>query len=235
MKLLSKSLITLLLFSAFVACQQKAKEENTETVESDSTEVADTAQDTDVAETDELLNPNLASAEDMIAIGLSEDMANELVEKRPFLDMMDLHNILTNDMDSAALASLYGKMFVPFNLNTTEEDNFKIIPGVGNRMAHEFEEYRPYTKLAQFRKEIGKYVDEEEVARLEQYIFVPVELNTATEEDILALPGVGNRMAHEFEEYRPYSNMEQFRKEIGKYVDDKELSRLERFVYLENQ
>ena len=127
---------------------------------------------------------------------------------------------------------LYKKIFVPFNLNTTDEAYFKMIPGVGDRMAHEFEEYRPYTSIQQFRREIGKYVDDEEVARYENYVFVPVELNTATEDDIKALPGVGDRMAHEFEEYRPYTSLEQFRKEIGKYVDDKELSRLERFVYL---
>ena len=73
---------------------------------------------------------------------------------------------------------------------------------------------------------------DEEVARLEQYVFVPVELNTASKEEILAIPGVGDRMLHEFEEYRPYESMDQFRKEIGKYVDDKELARLERYVYL---
>jgi hypothetical protein len=37
-------------------------------------------------------------------------------------------------------------------------------------MAHEFDEYRPYTDMEQFRREIGKYVDEDEVARLEQYV-----------------------------------------------------------------
>jgi hypothetical protein len=37
-------------------------------------------------------------------------------------------------------------------------------------MAHEFEEYRPYANIEQFRREIGKYVDEKEVARLEQYV-----------------------------------------------------------------
>ena len=35
-------------------------------------------------------------------------------------------------------------------------------------MVREFFEYRPYTALTQFRKEIGKYVDDKEVARLEQ-------------------------------------------------------------------
>jgi hypothetical protein len=37
-------------------------------------------------------------------------------------------------------------------------------------MLHEFHEYRPYTSLEQFRKEIGKYVDAKEVARLERYV-----------------------------------------------------------------
>jgi hypothetical protein len=44
------------------------------------------------------------------------------------------------------------------------------IPGMTNRMVHEFEEYRPYTSIEQFRREIGKYVDSNEVARLESYV-----------------------------------------------------------------
>jgi predicted DNA-binding helix-hairpin-helix protein len=101
---------------------------------------------------------------------------------------------------------------------------------LGNRMLHEFQEYRPYRALAQFRREIGKYVDDKEVARLEQYVFVPIDLNTATDADILSIPGLGQRMLREFKEYRPYKAMQQFRREIGKYVDDKEVARLERYV-----
>jgi len=41
-------------------------------------------------------------------------------------------------------------------------------------------------------------------------------------------------MLHEFKEYRPYKNIEQFCREIGKYVDDNELARLERFVYVDD-
>ena len=37
-------------------------------------------------------------------------------------------------------------------------------------MAHEFQEYRPYKSMQQFRREIGKYVDAEEIARLEMYV-----------------------------------------------------------------
>ena len=54
--------------------------------------------------------------------------------------------------------------------------------------------------------------------------------NTATDADILTIPGVGNRMLREFKEYRPYRAMAQFDREIAKYVDAKELSRLRRYV-----
>ena len=56
-----------------------------------------------------------------------------------------------------------------------------------------------------------------------------VDANIATEQQLSAI-GVGARMLREFKEYRPYNAMERFRREIGKYVDDKEVARLERYV-----
>jgi len=175
-----------------------------------------------------VLNANLATESDLVALGLSEEVVQKLLAARPFLSMADFNSII--ELENTE--ELFKKIFVPFNLNTTEEKDFKMIPGVGDKMAHEFEEYRPYTSILQFKREIGKYVDEQEVARYLDYVFVPVELNTSSEDDIKALPGIGKKMTHEFLEYRPYKNLAQFRKEIGKYVDDKELSRLERFVLL---
>jgi len=75
-------------------------------------------------------------------------------------------------------------------------------------------------------------VDNAELARLERYVFVPINLNTASDEDILSIPGLGQRMLHEFKEYRPYRSIEQFRREIGKYVSAKEVARFERYVTL---
>ena len=177
-----------------------------------------------------VLNANLATESDLVALGLSEEVVQKLLAARPFLSIADFNSII--ELENTE--ELFKKIFVPFNLNTTEEKDFKMIPGVGDKMAHEFEEYRPYTSILQFKREIGKYVDEQEVARYLDYVFVPVELNTSSEDDIKALPGIGKKMTHEFLEYRPYKNLPQFRKEIGKYVDDKELSRLERFVYLKD-
>ena len=59
---------------------------------------------------------------------------------------------------------------------------------------------------------------------------MPLNLNTASDADILSIPGLGQRMLREFKEYRPYKALQQFRREIGKYVDDKEVARLERYV-----
>ena len=101
---------------------------------------------------------------------------------------------------------------------------------MGPRMLHEFLEYRPYKSLAVFHREIDKYVDDTELARLEQYVFVPIDLNTSSDADILTIPGVGTRMLREFKEYRPYKAMDQFRREIGKYVSKQEVARLERYV-----
>lgn len=212
-----------------VACKESKNSKSDKDSADQQTE--STSEDTKVEtiRTPTVLNANLATESQLKQLNLSAEMVAKILENRPFLTMNQFDAFLGDKEDKA---ELYKKIFVPFNLNTTAEKDFKMIPGVGDRMAHEFEEYRPYTSIRQFRREIGKYVDENEVVRYQNYVFVPVELNTASEEDIKALPGVGDRMAHEFEEYRPYTNLAQFSIEIGKYVDDKELARLERFVYL---
>jgi DNA uptake protein ComE-like DNA-binding protein len=43
----------------------------------------------------------------------------------------------------------------------------------------------------------------------------PLDLNTASDEEILSIPGIGNRMLREFKEYRPYKNIDQFRVRSG--------------------
>ena len=181
-----------------------------------------------------LLDVNTAAEKELLNLPhLNAERVKEIIAQRPFLSITDLNALLAKSFSKEQLAELYRKTFVHLNLNSASREELLLIPGLGKRMAHEFEEYRPYKSLAQFRKEIGKYVDEKEVARLEQYVFIPINLNTATDEDILSIPGLGKRMLHEFKEYRPYKSMEQFRKEIGKYVNKKELARLERYVTIQ--
>ncbi len=178
-----------------------------------------------------LLNPNLASEEELAAVnGLNGEAVEALLEARPFLRAAELHAVVSRHVAEDGFDAIYGALWVPIDLNDATSEEIGLIPGVGRRMTHEFEEYRPYQALAQFHREIGKYVDDDEVARLAQYVYVRIDLNTASGEEILSIPGVGPRMRHEFEEYRPYEAMAQFRREIGKYVDDDEVARLARYV-----
>jgi len=190
--------------------------------------------DAQVGKSPSLLDPNLATEQQLAGVPhLTPALIKRIMDQRPFLSMTDLNAVLSPALGKAQLAEVYGKMFVHLNLNTASKDEILLIPGVGNRMLHEFEEYRPYKTLAQFHREIGKYVKDDELARLESYVFVPINLNTASDEDILTIPGLGNRMLREFKEYRPYKDIAQFRREIGKYVNEKEVSRLERYVTLQ--
>ena len=178
-----------------------------------------------------MLNPDLATAAELAALPhLNDALAKRIIERRPFKSMLELHELLMPSLSAEQSRALYARLFLPLNLNAATREEILLVPGVGARIAHEFEEYRPYTTLAQFRREIGKYVDQKEVARLEQYVFVPIGLNSASDEDLQSIPGMGPRMLREFKEYRPYRTIEQFRKEIGKYVDAKEVARFERYV-----
>lgn len=213
-----------------------AAEETTDTTEETNTRPEASTEGEEAAASATVLNPNLATQEELAALsGVSPELAQQIIAGRPYLNMNDFHSVVAEAIDAAALEGFFAACFVPLNLNTAPEAEFLLVPGVGEKMAHEFEEYRPYKKVAQFRREMGKYVDDAEIARYENYVFVPIALNTATDEEILGIPGVGDRMLHEFKEYRPYTSLEQFRREIGKYVDDNELARLERFVYLDTE
>jgi DNA uptake protein ComE-like DNA-binding protein len=177
---------------------------------------------------------NLVAAESLTEhASIDTHLAEAIVEGRPYLSAVELDQVLAGTLSTEDRQALYASVFRQINLNTASREEIMLIPGMSSRMAHEFEEYRPYASLEQFRREIGKYVDDAEVARLEQYVFVPLGLNSASEDDLMTIPGMTPKMAHEFEEYRPYSSMEQFRREIGKYVDADEVARLESYVTLD--
>ena len=178
-----------------------------------------------------IVDANIVSEKELAAMPhLNAALVKAIVDARPFPSITELDAVLGKSLKREQITELYGRLFVHLNLNTATREQILLIPNTGPRMAHEFEEYRPYKALAQFHREIDKYVDDNELARLEQYVFVPLNLNTASDADILTIPGLGNRLLHEFKEYRPYKAIEQFRREIGKYVDKKEVARLERYV-----
>ena len=101
------------------------------------------------------------------------------------------------------------------NLNTAEESEFKAVPGVGDKMAHEFEEYRPYASITQFRKEMGKYVDEATIAGYEKHVFVPIAFNDCDAATLQQIPGVDAAKAETLVAGRPYDGDVAFLTKVG--------------------
>ena len=119
-----------------------------------------------------MLDPNSATKEQLTAVpGMTAVAADALIAGRPYKDMVAADKALAS-LSADARKTVYAKVWKPIDLNTAKGEEILLIPGVGPRMRHEFEEYRPYKNIETFRREIGKYVDKAEVARLEQYVTI---------------------------------------------------------------
>jgi predicted flap endonuclease-1-like 5' DNA nuclease len=126
------------------------------------------------ASTAGMLDPDAATRDQLLAIpGVTAPVADALVGGRPYANMLAVDRVLTTaGLAEAARDTVYTRLWKPIDLNKAGKDEILLIPGVGPRMQHEFEEYRPYRDIARFRREIGKYVDSTEVARLERYVTI---------------------------------------------------------------
>ena len=120
-----------------------------------------------------MLDPNTASRDELMTLpGVTAASADALIAGRPYANMTGVDGAL-GAMDKPSRAALYARLWKPIALNSATDAEIKLIPGVGDRMLHEFKEYRPYKSMEQFRRQIGKYVNREELARLERYVEVP--------------------------------------------------------------
>ena len=122
-----------------------------------------------------LLDANMAAEADLQQLPpMTPAIVKGLVARRPFKSVVELNKFLLEQKLTADQAKeFYRKAFVSINLNTGTREEFMLIPGVGARMAAELAEYRPWKTWAQFDKEIGKYVGQQETDRLKQYVFIP--------------------------------------------------------------
>ena len=150
---------------ALAACSEAPEPTTDETAMTD--EAA-----TDAAETETtVLDANTATAEDLAAVeGVSPELADAIVAGQPYASVTDLNAMLMETLSEDEAQAVLVNVFVPINLNNASEEEIRLVPGMTDKMVHEFEEYRPYADMGVFDREIGKYVDEEEVARFRQYV-----------------------------------------------------------------
>lgn len=122
-----------------------------------------------------LLDPNTATAEQLSAIdGLTEAGVQAVINGRPFATPSALHAAIGEGLSEQDQFSVYSAMFVKVNLNSGANEDFRFVPSTlsARKLAHEFEEYRPYKSMEDFSREMKKYVSDEEVAFLERFVTV---------------------------------------------------------------
>jgi len=136
---------------------------------------ATTTPPTSTATAGGMLDPSSATKEQLVAApGMTPAAADALIKGRPYADMTAADKALAAaGIAPAARKQIYAQVWKPIDLNKATDAEILLIPGVGSRMNHEFHEYRPWTSAAQFDREIGKYVDKTELARLKKYVALP--------------------------------------------------------------
>lgn len=118
-----------------------------------------------------VLDANTATAEQLTVInGVSPELAEAIVAQQPYATAVDLNDTLLETLTEEEAVAVRTSVFVPVNLNSASREEIELIPGMTDRMVGEFLEYRPYKDMNEFNREIGKYVDEEEVARFRNYV-----------------------------------------------------------------
>ena len=166
--------------------------------------------------------------------GMTPAIAKAFVAARPFPTIVEANTFLLGQkLTQEQLTPLYEKAFVHINLNTATNPEILLVPRIARRMTIEFAEYRPWRTFEQFDREISKYVGAAVTNRLKSYVFIQMNLNTATDDQFRTIPNLPGNMIREFNEYKPWKTKEQFDREISKYVGDKETARLWRFLVIQ--
>jgi DNA uptake protein ComE-like DNA-binding protein len=118
------------------------------------------------------------------------------------------------------------------NPNTATKEQLAAIPGMTEARVQAVLTGRPFATPTALHEAIGKGMSDEERFIVYSAMFVKVNLNTAKSADFELVPSTmpPARLVREFEEYRPYKAMSDFSREMKKYVSEKEVAFLERFV-----
>ena len=61
-------------------------------------------------------------------------------------------------------------------------------------------------------------------------MFVQINLVSASGETVLSIPGITPQALRALKDHRPYKNIQEFRTEIARYVNAKELGRFELYI-----
>jgi DNA uptake protein ComE-like DNA-binding protein len=187
-------------------------------------------------------NLNSASDEQLLTIpGVTDRMLNEFKEYRPYANIEQFRQEIGKYVSEEEVAAYERYIFSPVDPSQATEASLLQLPGVSSDDAAALATGVPYADDASFLAALAGYVSPEQLASAPALLFTTAgptatwtlfNLNTASDEQLLTIPAVSDRMLDEFKEYRPYTSVLQFRQEIGKYVSEEEVAAYETYVFV---
>jgi DNA uptake protein ComE-like DNA-binding protein len=134
---------------------------------------------------------------------------------------------------AASVAAQVGKSQGVLDVNTMSEADLGVLPNLTPAIAKALVAKRPFTSATELNAFlIAQGLTAEQAMAVYPKAFVHINLNTATGEEILLVPGAGRRMVREFAEYRPWKTWAQFDKEISKYVGADATAKLAQYTFI---
>jgi DNA uptake protein ComE-like DNA-binding protein len=134
---------------------------------------------------------------------------------------------------AAPLRAQVGKSQGVVDVNVVTEADLAAMPGMTPAIAKAIVAKRPFASITELNTFLlAQGLTQEQASGFYGKAFVPINLNTATSEEILLVPGAGRRMTHEFAEYRPWKTYAQFDREIGKYVGAAATAKLAQYTFI---
>ena len=133
----------------------------------------------------------------------------------------------------AGLHAQVGKSLGVVDANTATEKELLAVPHMTPAIVKGLIEKRPFASITDLHAYLlSQKLTPQQATEVYGKTFVHINLNTATPEEILLVPGAGKRMVHEFDEYRPWRSYAQFDKEIGKYVGAEKTAQLAQYTFI---
>jgi len=112
-----------------------------------------------------------------------------------------------------------GKSYGVVDANTIAEKDLAVLPHMTPAIAKAMVAKRPFNSITELNTFLlAQGLTQEQAMGLYPRTFVHINLNTATTDEILLVPGAGKKMTIEFPEYRPWKTWAQFDRQIGKYI-----------------
>jgi DNA uptake protein ComE-like DNA-binding protein len=120
---------------------------------------------------------------------------------------------------AATASAQVGKSFGVADANTIAESDLAALPHMTPAIAKALVAKRPFNSITEMHAFLlGQGLTAAQAMELYPKAFVHINLNTATADEILLVPGAGRKMTIEFPEYRPWKTWAQFDRQIGKYI-----------------